>query len=120
MKTVKRFCSLLVVLCLVLACATFTQNAYRTLTVSYQAYDATLSTMGDLYKEGKITEAQKDDAIKIARGYKLAHNDAVAALADFETNGGDTNKAAYTKAAAQAAASLAKLLAYCRPFIEGR
>ena len=100
------------------ACATFTTDAYRSLTVSYQAYDATLASMGDLYREGRITEAQKDEAIKIGRAYKLAHNGAVAALSKYEESGGDASKQAYLTAATEASAALSRLLAYCRPFIE--
>ena len=100
------------------ACVTFTTDAYRTLVVSQQSYDATLSAMGDLYREGKITEAQKDEAIKIGRAYKLAHNGAVASLAKYEETKQEADKNAYAQAASTASAALAKLIAYCRPFIE--
>jgi hypothetical protein len=108
---------LLVVLALV-ACATFTRDAYRTLTVSQQTYDTTLSVMGDLYREGKVTEAQKAKAIELGRAYKLAHNGAVAALVRYEEQGGQANKDAYMGAAADAAKALSALLAYCRPLLE--
>lgn len=108
---------LLVVLALV-ACATFTRDAYRTLTVSQQTYDTTLSVMGDLYREGKVTEAQKAKAIELGRAYKLAHNGAVTALVRYEEQGGQANKDAYMVAAADAARALSALLTYSRPLIE--
>jgi len=108
---------LLVVLALV-ACATFTRDAYRTLTVSQQTYDTTLSVMGDLYREGKVTEAQKAKAIELGRAYKLAHNGAVTALVRYEEQGGQASKDAYMIAASDAAKALSALLAYCRPLIE--
>ena len=100
------------------ACASFTRDAYRTLTVSQQTYDTTLSVMGDLYREGKITEAQKAQAIDIGRAYKLAHNEAVASISLYEEKGGQANKDAYVAASVRAAGALAKLIAYCRPLIE--
>lgn len=101
-----------------IACASFTRDAYRTLTVSQQTYDTTLSVMGDLYREGKITDKQKNQGIEIGRAYKLAHNEAVASLTLYEEKGGQANKDAYIAASARAAGALAKLLAYCRPLIE--
>lgn len=101
------------------ACASFTRDAYRTLTISNQAYDTTLSVMGDLYREGKVSEAQKQAAIEIGNVYKVAHNEAIAALLMYEESGGaEANKQAYLSAASRAAGALAKLLAYCRPLIE--
>ncbi len=118
MKKLAKVGVLLVLVLALIACATFTRDAYRTLTVSYQAYDVTLSTMGDLYREGKITEAQKAKAIELGRAYKLGHNGAVVALAKYEESGGEANKQAYMLAAQDAAKALSALLAYCRPLIE--
>jgi len=106
----------LVVLALV-ACATFTRDAYRTLAVSQQAYDATLSVMGDLYREGKVTEVQKQKIIELGRLFKLAHNGALVALTKYEERGGDAYKLAYLAAAQDATNTLSALLTYCRPFI---
>jgi len=104
---------------LAFSCANFTRDAYRTLTLGQQSYDATLSAMGDLYREGKVTETQKDKAIELGRAYKLAHNGAVEALTVYEEQGGSDNKDAYLKAAEAASKALANLLAYCRGILEG-
>lgn len=100
------------------ACATFTRDAYRTLTVSQQTYDTTLSIMGDLYREGKVTESQKQKAIELGRAYKLSHNGAVVALARYEEQGGEANKQAYLLAMQDVSRTLSELLSYCRPLIE--
>ena len=105
------------------ACASFSQNAYRSLVVSQQTYDTSLSIMGDLYKVGKVTEAQKDQAIAIGKEYKAAHNEAVAALLVYETSDQSTeaaNKVAYQKLATSAAAILARLVAFANQFIGGK
>lgn len=108
---------LLVALCLV-ACSQFVTNAYRGLMVSKEAYDAALSAMGDLYKEGVIGEQEKEKAIELGRIYKQAHNDAVAALEAYEASGAETDKDKYLFAVGAASAALADLIAYCRPYLE--
>jgi biotin carboxylase len=104
------------------ACATFSENAYRSLIVSQQTYDTTLSVLGDLYKSAKLTESQKEKAISIGRAYQSAHNKAVTALLTYETSDKTTEpaaKLAYQQAAAEAAKILAELVAYAAPYITG-
>jgi len=123
MKRALKFGVLIVVVLALVACASFSQNAYRSLVVSQQTYDTTLSILGDLYKVGKVTEAQKDQAIAIGKEYKAAHNEAVAALLVYETSDQSTeaaNKAAYQKVATSAAAILARLVAFANSFIGGK
>jgi hypothetical protein len=122
MRVARISCLIFVVMALV-ACASFSQNAYRSLVVSQQTYDTTLSVLGDLYKAGKLTEAQKEKAISIGRAYQKAHNDAVTALLLYETSDQSTaeaKKLAYQKAAADAAKILAELVAYAAPYIGGK
>ena len=122
MRVARISCVIFIVLAMV-ACASFSQNAYRSLVVSQQTYDTTLSVLGDLYKAGKVTEAQKDKAIALGREYQKAHNNAVTALLLYETSDQTTEaarKLAYQKAAADAAKILADLVAYAAPFIGGK
>lgn len=119
MRVARISCLIFVVLALV-ACASFSQNAYRSLVVSQQTYDTTLSVMGDLYKAGKLTDAQKEKAISIGRAYQSAHNKAVSALLVYEASDQSTEaatKLAYQQAALDAAKILAELVAYAAPYI---
>lgn len=100
--------------------ATFTRDAYRSLVVSQQTYDAVLSGMGDLYREGKISDSQKNKAIDIGRAYKLAHNGAVESLARYQETGGEADKQAIIAGLAEASKQLAALVNYARPFLEGK
>jgi hypothetical protein len=121
-KVAKTSVLVLIVLAMV-ACAGFSQNAYRSLVVSQQTYDTTLSVLGDLYKAGKVTEAQKEKAISIGRAYQQAHNNAVTALLLYETSDQTTEaarKLAYQQAAAAAVKILSDLVAYAAPFIGGK
>lgn len=120
---VARVSVLILVALALVACASFSQNAYRSLVVSQQTYDTTLSVMGDLYKAGKLTEAQKEKAISIGRAYQAAHNKAVTALLVYETSDQSNEaatKLAYQQAAADAAKILADLVAYAEPYIGGK
>lgn len=112
-----------IVLLLLVACASFTQNSYKALTVSQQTYDAALSALGDLYKQNKLTETQKDKAIQIGNLYKQAHNEAVTALLRYDASSDQTSqeaqKAAYMKAIAEASKQLSALLEYAKPFLTG-
>lgn len=99
------------------ACADFTRNAYRTLAVSQATYDGTLTTLGALYKEGKLSEEEKRKAVELGRVYKDAHNDAVSALEAYVLAPKGTEeeqKQAYVVAAGKASVALADLIGYLR------
>ena len=110
-----------VVLALV-ACASFSQNAYKSLAVSQQTYDVTLSALGDLYKQGKVSAQVKDKAIEIGNLYKAAHNSAVQALLDYDKATDqatqDAKKQIYMKQIAEASKQLAALLELAKPYVE--
>lgn len=107
---------IIIALCL-MACDDFVRDSYRALTISFQTYDLVLTGMGDLYKEKLISDAVKDDAIKYAKPYKVAHNGAVKALAAYETAGGEANKQAYIAASMEMGKALAELIKYCTPYL---
>ena len=118
MKEARSKLGLVLVLLLIASCAGFSQSAYKGLVLSYHTYDGVLSSMGSLYKEGKVSEEQKAEAIKLGRVYAKAHNEAVGALATYEEAGGEANKDAYKVAAVAMGDALSALIAYARPIIE--
>jgi hypothetical protein len=108
---------LFVALSIVAACGGFTKNAYRSLGVSYGSYHLVLTGMGDLYKEHLIGKDVKDKAIEYGRTWKEAHNMAVDALALYEQVRTDPNKQTAEAKLAAASEAMARLLAYCRPYL---
>jgi len=66
-------------------CASFTKNTYRALSVAKETREVGLSSMGDLYRQGKITEEQKDEIIKVGNEYRDAYLIAVDALVAYVT-----------------------------------
>ena len=93
-------------------------TGYATAVGSQFAYDTTFTTLADLHKQGLITDAQKDRAIKYGRAYMKAHNAAVEALASYVENSNDGTKAAYLAAMANSASAWAELLQYVKPLIK--
>ena len=106
-----------VLLAFILGCATFTRDAYRVLSVSYQTYDSTFSALGDLDRQDMLTESQRDKAIEYGRLYKAAHNEAVAALLVYESDPSPEAKQRYLNAAALASQRLAALIEFAKPFL---
>ena len=91
----KGFVSLLVMMVVLFcsACTDFEKNAHNTLLVAGKSYDLSMKTCGTLYKEGKITEQQKQKVVDLGTVYYGAYNGAVDALLIYhDTQGGDTAK----------------------------
>ena len=101
------------------ACDDFVKTSYQTLSVSKQTYDTTLSVMGDLYKQGKLTEVQKDKAIELGWIYKEAHNMAVLALVVYDASNNSADKGAFEAAIAESAKRLTEFLTFVQPLLKG-
>jgi hypothetical protein len=109
-------------LALLCSCANFSQGAYNALNVSKTSYDATLTTAGELYQEGKIDADTKDQFIKYGDLYMVAHNEAVDALLDYRMANLEQKpvmKSTYMALADKMGDRLADLLAYLRKWKGG-
>jgi ABC-type glycerol-3-phosphate transport system substrate-binding protein len=111
MKKMIRLPLMLVLMALLLAgCATFDQNAYKSLNTAKITYTQTMSALGDAYKAGKISVAQKDAIIKVANVYYVAYNAAVKAYEVYHANQTVTNQDQLIALLNDAAAKLGELL----------
>ncbi len=114
-----RFMTIIALFCLLIAaCATVEKTTYTTLTVSQTTYDTTLSALGDLYKQGKITDDQKQEIIDKAREYKTAHNLAVTAFLKYKQSGVAADEEDYLVTLSKATSLLAEFIELARPYIE--
>ena len=77
---------ILLLLVLTWGCATtnYSETAYTALKVSKTAYDATMTTAGDLYTGGKITDDEAKKFITYGDLYMNIHNEAVEGLLDYQ------------------------------------
>lgn len=67
-----------------------TKVAYATIKSSAIAYDAVMSAIGDLDRQGKITATQKSTIIKYGSEFWRAYHTAVDALIAYKKAGGES------------------------------
>ena len=109
--------SILLIALLTFSCAATSKNTYKVLSVSFQTYDTVLTAVGNLYKQGHISETQKQKVITAGHVYKEAHNAAVAALLQYSTSGDLVDEEVYLRTVATASMLLAELIRIATPLI---
>ena len=77
---------ILLLLVITWGCATtnYSETAYTVLKVSKTTYDATMTTAGDLYTGGTITDGEAKKFIVYGDLYMNVHNEAVKGLLDYQ------------------------------------
>jgi hypothetical protein len=116
----KRKISLIVLTLALVACSgKFVNNSFKSLTISKQTYESSLQILGDLYKQGQLPEDVKEKAISLGRIYKATHNEAVAALLQYQQSGTEDDKQKYMELSIDVGKRLADLLAYIQPYVKG-
>jgi len=116
-KAVKVSVSLIFLLTLVACASGFVKNSFDTLSVSKATYESTLSIAGDLYKQGLMSEAQKNEAVRYGDLYRQVHNESVSALLAYKTSGASSDKEKYLHSMSNVSARLSMLIEYMKPFI---
>ena len=115
----RKLVPIILVLFLVACAGNFVSNGYKTLSVSKEAYDSSLSILGDLYKKGQVGEDVKAKAIELGTLYKAAHNEAAGALLAYQSSGSQKDRDRYALAIKDASERLSRLLEYIKPYIGG-
>lgn len=87
--------------------ADFVTTSYKALKSGKVAYIAALSTAGDLYRQGKLSDAEKGKIIQAGDVYAAAHKTAVAAL-DAYVTANDSSSSGREAAALAAMAALSQ------------
>ena len=82
---VKKYILIFIAMFVISSCVTtsYTKEAYNTLATSAEAYDVTMSILGEMYAQGRISDAQKDKAILYGEDFWLAYHAAVDALETY-------------------------------------
>ena len=93
-------------------------STYKLLLTSQISYDTGMKVAADLYRQGRITDREKEAIIAVGTLYAEAHNAAVAALANYEKTKGSADQERLTSQIAVATAALSKLLKLLRPYLE--
>jgi hypothetical protein len=92
----------------------FVTNAHDILGVSKTTYDSQLNIAGDLYRQGYITEDQKNKAIEHGTTYMLVHNEATAALLEYRINENEDAKQKYLDTISDVLSRLSFLIDYVK------
>ncbi len=94
----KKILAVLTVL-LVISCATtsFQKAGYDILSTAKVTYDTTLSALGALQKQGKLSDSDVQKVLSVARPYYLAYRAALAAYNVYYANPTPQTQADFTK-----------------------
>lgn len=110
------FLAILLMLSLV-ACSAFVSTTYKAGAISKYSWKTAVRGMGELYDEGLISYDVKKDVLKYGELYRVAHNNAMEALARYAETKDVNQQQAYLQFASDASNALADLLNYCRPYL---
>ena len=114
----KQIVAILVVMAFLMAgCASFSKNAYRTLSTSAVTYDASMKTLADLYKQGVIGPEEKATAIEMGTVFWAAYHTAVDALIAYEKTAGTAGGEKAEAALIEFQGVLVSFLNYARPLL---
>lgn len=107
-----------VILIVVMSCVNARVNTYRTLSINKAIYENALGTVGDLYKDGLITDAKKTEILSLARKYKDAHNAAVRSFKEAVVSSQLSDKQDYLTKLSASAKILSDLIACIKPYVK--
>ena len=121
MKRQSNFIAMLILFVFISACAYnvgLVNTTYKLLKVSNISYDTAMKTAADLYVQGRITNDQKAEIIKIGKIFAGAHNAAVDALASYEETKSASEQEKMSVQIAIASKALGDMLALIKPYLE--
>ena len=122
MKTKRNILILLVSMAFLVSCTYnigLVDTTYKMLKGSQISYDTAMKVSADLYRQGRITEREKETIIAVGTVYAEAHNAAVRALADYERTKAASDQERMAYQIEIATRSLSKLLELLTPYLEG-
>jgi hypothetical protein len=121
MRRIKYFnlASFIMLMILLSGCASkMEQTTYSTLAISQTTYETTLSIIGDLYKQGKVPEAVKDEIVAKAREYRKAHNLTVEAFLLYKQSEEIAKEKDYLVNLTRTTVLLTELLQLVEPYVD--
>jgi hypothetical protein len=75
---------LVMIMFLTVQCSSFVKTTYSALGTAGVLYDTGMKTMAELYKQGKISEEEKEATISVGEDYYRVYLSAVAALEIYQ------------------------------------
>ncbi len=99
------------------SCATLVKNSSRTLSVASIAYEVSMKSANELYKQGKITEEEKVKILEIANPYYVAYHTASDALVAYMAVESEENEEKLSLAMVEFSKVLGNFMAYVQPLL---
>lgn len=93
-------------------------TTYKMLKGSKISYETAMKVSADLYRQGRITDREKESIITVGTVYAEAHNAAVMALADYERSKDALDQERMAAQIEIATRALSKLLELLTPYLE--
>ncbi len=106
----------IILACFLMGCATFDTNAYKTLAVAKTSYTQGMSALGSLKLQGKLSDADVNKILPVARAYYQAYLVAESAYEVYHANPTVANQDQLIKLLNDAAKKLADLSAVLIPY----
>ncbi len=111
MKRAKYLILPILLVCFIISCATFDKNAFTTLGIAKTSYTQGMSALGSLQAQGKLSDADIQKILPIARIYYQAYLVAESAYEVYHANPTVANQDQLIKLLNDAAAKLGTLSA---------
>lgn len=105
-----------VLLSMVVACATFDTNAYKTLAIAKTSYTQTMGALGSLQAQGKLTDADVQKILPFARAYYQAYLIAESAYEVYHANPSVSNQDQLIKLMADVSIKIGELATILIPY----
>ncbi len=116
-----------IVICIILSFMTFgcahqqqtpEQIGYKTLSTAAEVYETTMSAMSDLYKQGKLSESDKDKVVEVAKIYWSTYHSATLAMDVWMRTKNADDKIVLDKAIAELTAAIPKFQEFVLPLFQ--
>ncbi|MGB2782901.1 MAG: hypothetical protein WBC50_10270 [Dehalococcoidales bacterium] len=118
----RKIMMMMVVLVFLAGCAYnigLVDTTYKMLKGSQISYDTAMKVAADLYRQGRITDREKETITAVGTVYSDAHNTAVRALADYQRTKDLADQERMSAQIEIATRALSKLLELLTPYLEG-
>lgn len=97
----------------------YVKTTYDMLAVSQTSYDMAMSTAVDLYRQGRITDSDKEKIFAKGKEFALAHNAAVDALVSYAETRDAADQELMEAQVKIAASALGVALELLKPYLLG-
>ena len=94
-------------------------KAYVAAGLSHDSYTSTMTSLGEMYNNGELTEAQKESIRPYSDAYVMAHNTSVEAFATYIELWDSTSEEAYLASVRAMQTALLDFIKFTKKYLRG-